>query len=122
MWQDILKVQESVTDTKVGIFKPKQGFELDTDNNEKCCEDARVKMVEEEKREQLSWSYTNGPSKDEILDMELWNDLNKKNCEELYDYLTREIKDISQYINSTILIVKKEAFIKIKKEWDECKI
>ena len=66
-WQDILKTQETIADTKVGIFKPKQGFNLDN-NNEKCCEDARLKIIEEEKREHLSWSYSgDGPSKKQLL-------------------------------------------------------
>ena len=122
MWQDVLKTQESIADTKVGIFKPKEGFELDNDNNEKCCEDARVWIIEEDRREHLSWSYSgDGPSKNQLLEMQPWNALNKKDCEELYDYLTGEIKEYSKYPNSAILMTKQKAFIKIKKEWDECK-
>lgn len=119
MWQDILKTQESVTDTKVGIFKPRQGFELDTDNNEKCCEDARVKMIEAEKEWHLSFRYAigEGPYREELLEMQPWNDLNKKDCEELYDYLIQEIETLYQ---SESYKQKRMLFSKIKKEWDEC--
>lgn len=43
-WQDILKTQESVTDNNVSIFKPKQGFTLESDNN--CCEKFKNKVMD----------------------------------------------------------------------------
>ena len=102
-WKDILKTQESATNNNVSIFKPKQGFTLESDNN--CCEKFKNKVMDWLER----WVIPEYGGH--------WID---EDCEELYDYLTGEIKEYSKYPNSAILMTKQKTFIKIKKEWDEC--
>ena len=120
MWQDILKTQESITSNKVGIFKPKQGFELDNDNNEKCCEDARLQMIKVEKEWHLSFRYEDGEGPDpyQLLELAPWNDLIDIDCEYLYDYL-------EQQTNHPFLSIEyqnlRSSLVEVKKEWDECK-
>lgn len=42
MFNKIWKKQIVKPSSKVGIFKPKQGFDLDDDGDKDCCEEART--------------------------------------------------------------------------------
>ena len=67
MFNKVWKKQIVQPTAKVGIFKPKQGFDLEDNEDNKCCEEARKKFLE----------------------TGAWHEWREWPCEELYDFLNR---------------------------------
>ena len=112
MFDRVWKEQIVKPTSKVGIFKPKQGFELEEDvKDEKCCEEARKKYMEKSKVLYL-WGDEKMPAKGS--NWYRFGDSEKWPCEKLYEFL-RGIQDDFVYMQNMQMDIKK-----IIKEWDRC--
>ena len=98
MFDKVWKEQIVKPAGKVGIFKPKQGFDLEEENEENCCENAKKDLIK-------------------VLD---YLDISAK-CDFLYKWLGLYIERLielpftTKYDEEYLNIVEN-----IKEEWDRC--
>ena len=86
---------------KVGIFKPKQGFELEEENEGDCCENAKKDLIK-------------------VLDLPEW-DINSTKCDFLYEWLELLIERLIKLPFTTKYGPEYlEVLENIKEEWDRC--
>ena len=109
MFDRVWKEQIVKPTSKVGIFKPKQGFELEEDvKDEKCCEEARKKYMEIIKELYL-WGDEEDKMPKKGSTWYRFGDSEKWPCEKLYDFLKDYSKKYGGHIEKEII-----------EEWDRC--
>ena len=120
MFDKVWKEQIVKPAGKVGIFKPKHGFDLEEENkDEKCCEEAKQKYIdwfvveqlrsypedEEETKRRIERNYPN-MSRNEIYEKHMPG-IALGECEAFRDAITASF-------------MRYDIIRKILKEWDEC--